>query len=49
VTIVPAMPEVTICVVLTGSPLKPETPIKIDDTVSAEAPCAGVKWILPSR
>jgi hypothetical protein len=41
-TIVPAIPEVTKCVVLTGSPVKPEMPIKAAETNSADAPCAGV-------
>jgi hypothetical protein len=43
VTIVPAIPDVTMWVVLTGSPLKPEIPISTADTVSAAAPCAGVR------
>lgn len=47
-TIVPAIPEVTKCVVLTGSPVKPELPIKAAETNSADAPCAGVRWIFPS-
>jgi hypothetical protein len=37
-TMVPAIPEVTICVVLTGRPLKPAVPISAAETSSAEAP-----------
>ena len=37
-TMVPAIPEVTICVVLTGKPLKPEKLMRTADTVSADAP-----------
>lgn len=42
-TMVPVIPEVTMCVVLTGSPVKPEMPIKVAETNSADAPCAGVR------
>lgn len=48
-TIVPAIPEVTMWVVLTGNPLNPEKPIKTLDTVSAAAPCAGVRCVFPRR
>ena len=37
-TMVPAMPEVTMCVVLTGKPVNPAVPISNADTNSAEAP-----------
>ncbi len=46
---VPPMPDVTICVVLTGSPVKPAVPISMAETTSVAAPCAGVKCTLPSR
>ena len=39
-TIVPAMPDDSTCVVLTGSPSPAATPIVLIATSSAAAPCA---------
>jgi hypothetical protein len=40
--IVPATPEVMMCVVLTGNPVKPAVAIRPAPTSSADAPCPGV-------
>ena len=48
-TIVPEMPPVTTCVVLTGKPLKPATPITAAAANSADPPCAGTSFCLPRR
>ena len=46
-TIVPAMPDESTCVVLTGKPSQPERPMVVMATTSAEAPWAYVRCVLP--
>ena len=46
-TMVPAIPELNTCVVLTGHLYAVAKPMVIDAINSADAPCAYVKWSLP--
>src|ERR1700761_7393188 len=48
-TIVPAIPEVTTCVVETGPPVNAAMPITVAEPNPADAPGAGGSRCLPSR
>ena len=45
--IVPATPELSTCVVLTGKPKPSASPMVIIAVISAAAPCAYVRCVLP--
>ncbi len=46
---VPATPDVMMCVVLTGNPVRPAVPMRADPISSALAPWPGVMCALPKR